>query len=443
MAISRESIHFIGGSSKRCARSDSLAFLRIVDRVLRNLDDELLVARRSPGTRAATSASVPTRGRAGLLRLVRRLDSELKPSRTITWQVVQAHDFSHACSISMPCSSRLSQIDMPRLGVELRASRADVRVRQHDDFGHRLSPTASMRLPASACATPRSMRRAAKSPVARLSASTAASSRSAIVAVAQSLRRRRARVDRARARSRRAGRRRPQRGSRRRRRSGRASTRASAQRARAQSSARVRERFLQHPRDLVVGQAVRRLDDDRRLDAGRLLARRHRQQAVGVDLERHADARRARRHRRNAAQLEARERAAVRDQLALALHHVDRHRRLAVLERRELLRARDRDRRVARDDLLDEPAHRLEPERQRDHVEQQPVVARRTVAGEQVGLDRRAERDHLVRIEVRERRLAEEFGDRAAGSAACASRRRPARRPRCRPAPASRRAMRA
>ena len=71
------------------------------------------------------------------------------------------------------------------------------------------------------------------------------------------------------------------------------------------------------------------------------------------------------------------ERAAIGDQLALALHHVDRHRGLAVLEGGELLRARHRDRRVARDDLLDQAAHRLEAERQRNHVEQQPVVARR------------------------------------------------------------------
>ncbi len=112
-----------------------------------------------------------------------------------------------------------------------------------------------------------------------------------------------------------------------------------------------------------------------RLDVRRRLARDDRQQPVGVDLVRDADARRARGHRRNAAQLEARERAAVGDELALALHDVDRHRRLAVLERRELLRARDRNRRIARDDLLGEAAHRLDAERQRDHVEQQPVVA--------------------------------------------------------------------
>src|SRR5882724_1705040 len=39
--------------------------------------------------------------------------SASKPSRTTTWQVVQAQDFSQACSISMSFSSRLSQIDTP------------------------------------------------------------------------------------------------------------------------------------------------------------------------------------------------------------------------------------------------------------------------------------------------------------------------------------------
>ena len=59
------------------------------------------------------------------------------------------------------------------------------------------------------------------------------------------------------------------------------------------------------------------------------------------------------------------------------------------------------------------PAHRLEAERQRDHVEQQPVVVALAIAGERVRLDRRAERDDFVRIEIGERRLAEELGDRA------------------------------
>jgi hypothetical protein len=102
-------------------------------------------------------------------------------------------------------------------------------------------------------------------------------------------------------------------------------------------------RILQHARDLVVAQAVGRLDGDRGFHAGTRLARRHRQQAVGIDLVGHADARRAGRHRRDAAQLEARQRTAVGHQLALALHHVHGQRGLAVLEGGEFLRARARE----------------------------------------------------------------------------------------------------
>src|SRR6185436_8545352 len=36
-----------------------------------------------------------------------------KPSRTITWHVVQAHDFSQACSISIPFSSSVSHSVLP------------------------------------------------------------------------------------------------------------------------------------------------------------------------------------------------------------------------------------------------------------------------------------------------------------------------------------------
>ena len=177
------------------------------------------------------------------------------------------------------------------------------------------------------------------------------------------------------------------------------------------------EALLQHARDLVVGEAVARLDGDRRLDARGLLARRHRQQAVGVDLEGDADARRAGDHRRDAAQLEARERAAVATELALALHDVDRHRRLAVLEGGELLRARGRDRPVARDDASRPGRPSSRGRATAESRRAAAVVAAPRVAGQRVGLDRRAERDHLVR-------------DR--GSSAAAGRR--TRRPRARTA---------
>ena len=46
------------------------------------------------------------------------------------------------------------------------------------------------------------------------------------------------------------------------------------------------ERLLEHALDLLVGEAVRRLHLDRPLAAGAQVARRHAQDAVGVDQER-------------------------------------------------------------------------------------------------------------------------------------------------------------
>ena len=93
---------------------------------------------------------------------------------------------------------------------------------------------------------------------------------------------------------------------------------------------------------------------------------------------------------------------------------MDRHRGLAIAERGELLRARHRNRAVARDHALHQPAHHLQPERQRNHIEQQPVVTGGTVASQQIGLHGGAERHHLIRIDVGQRRLAEQIGDRLA-----------------------------
>ena len=39
--------------------------------------------------------------------------SELKPSRTMTWQVVQAQLMSHACSMATPFSSSASHTEVP------------------------------------------------------------------------------------------------------------------------------------------------------------------------------------------------------------------------------------------------------------------------------------------------------------------------------------------
>ena len=84
----------------------------------------------------------------------------------------------------------------------------------------------------------------------------------------------------------------------------------------------------------------------------------------------------------------------ARRDVALALQHVDRHRALVVVGRREHLLRLGRDRRVLLDELGHHAAQRLDAERQRRHVEQQHVL---DVALQHAALDRRADRNRLVR----------------------------------------------
>ena len=97
--------------------------------------------------------------------------------------------------------------------------------------------------------------------------------------------------------------------------------------------------------------------------------------AVGVDPERHLEARHARGHRRDAREREARERAAVarRARARPARTWMSKPFWLSA-NVVKICAGRRGDRRVARDDLLDDAAHRLEPERERDHVEEQHLV---------------------------------------------------------------------
>ena len=79
---------------------------------------------------------------------------------------------------------------------------------------------------------------------------------------------------------------------------------------------------------------------------------------------------------------------------------------LTILECRELLGTRNRNRAVAGDDLLDQPSHGFQPQGQRRHVEQQPVLSGVTIARQQVGLQCGAKGHHLVRIQVGQRQLS-------------------------------------
>ena len=189
----------------------------------------------------------------------------------MTWQVVQAQLISQACSIVDAVLEQAVADRLARLGARSRRPRGSISACGSTlMLGISTVLDASTRLPASARRMPRSMRRAANASVRVVRAPRPPlRSRARSLAVAQALRSvGEQRVDRRAL----AGVEQVAVGRERRLRSPAsmrsASTRASAQRARAACRLRrVLKRLLQHARDLVVGQAVRRLDDDRRLDA--------------------------------------------------------------------------------------------------------------------------------------------------------------------------------
>ena len=84
---------------------------------------------------------------------------------------------------------------------------------------------------------------------------------------------------------------------------------------------------------------------------------------------------------------------------------------LPVTERREFLRPRHGNGRIARNDFFNQPAHRFKPKRQGNNVEQQPVVARCAIASEQIGLGRSTKSDDFVRIKIVQRLLLEKLRD--------------------------------
>lgn len=90
---------------------------------------------------------------------------------------------------------------------------------------------------------------------------------------------------------------------------------------------------------------------------------------------------------------------------------VDTHRRLAVLKRSKILGACDGNRGIAGDQLFRQTTHRLQPQRQRDDVKQQRAVA--AITGKCIGLNRGANRNRLVGIDVGKRRAPEKPGNRA------------------------------
>ena len=161
--------------------------------------------------------------------------------------------------------------------------------------------------------------------------------------------------------------------------------------------------------DLGLGEAAGGIELDALGEVGRHVARRDVDDAVGVDGEGHLDLRHAARRRRDADQLEAAERLVLGGELALALEDVDLHGALVVHHGGEDLRVLGRDRRVALDQLGEQPALRLDAERERGDVEQHQVL---DVAAQDAPLDGGAHGDHLVGVDLAVRLAAEDPLDR-------------------------------
>mmetsp|Transcript_32391 Transcript_32391/g.96486 ORF Transcript_32391/g.96486 Transcript_32391/m.96486 type:complete len:645 (+) Transcript_32391:236-2170(+) len=168
---------------------------------------------------------------------------------------------------------------------------------------------------------------------------------------------------------------------------------------------RVRLRLAHHALDVRVGEAARGLDLDLLRLARRLVLGRHVDDAVGVDVKGHLDLRHASRRRRDAHEVELAEHLVVGGHLALALQHLDADLLLVVGRGGEGLRLLGWDGGVSADELGHHAAERLDPERERRHIEQQDVL---DVAAQHAALDGGAERHDLVGVHALEGLFAEE-----------------------------------
>ncbi|ELP44522.1 putative NAD-specific glutamate dehydrogenase [Mycobacterium avium subsp. paratuberculosis S5] len=159
----------------------------------------------------------------------------------------------------------------------------------------------------------------------------------------------------------------------------------------------VRLGVLDHPVDLLLGQAGALLDLDRVLLTGALVLGGDVHDAVGVDVEGDLDLRHAAGRRRNSGQLEGAEQLVVRGDFALTLIHLDLHRRLVVVGRGERLGPLGRDGGVAFDQLGHHATLGLDTQAQRRNVKQQNVFH---LALKHTGLQGGTHRDNLVGVDA-------------------------------------------
>ena len=152
---------------------------------------------------------------------------------------------------------------------------------------------------------------------------------------------------------------------------------------------------------MLVGEAVAGLHFDFGFFAAAGFARGDVQNAIGIEQKLHFNAWQSSRHWRNAFQVEARQRAAILREFALALHDMNRDVGLTFDAGGEVLGCRLRNRRITMNDLYDATAERLDTERERSYVEQQHFLSGFRAATENVGLHGRAECHNFVGIQVR------------------------------------------
>src|SRR5688572_13846466 len=94
---------------------------------------------------------------------------------------------------------------------------------------------------------------------------------------------------------------------------------------------RCRVRCGQHRGNLLFLQAERWFYHYRSVDSGSELLGFNLEQAIGIDLERHPDARRTGDHWWDTLEFKTGKRATIADELSFALQHMQEHRGLAVL----------------------------------------------------------------------------------------------------------------
>ena len=137
---------------------------------------------------------------------------------------------------------------------------------------------------------------------------------------------------------------------------------------------RVLDTLELEPIDFFAREPVVGDDLDLRPFSGAFLDRAHIQHPVRIDHELDDELRDPGRHRGDPAQLEGPERTTVLDHLALALDDMELHVHLTIDLGREALDRAGRDTRVAHDELRDRAPGRLEPERQRDHIDEERAL---------------------------------------------------------------------